>query len=70
MRKLIPVGMLLIAVGITLEHKKNGRPVEGEGWSEGAEEGCGRQPLQLCARPVEGAEHPEPRARGAHALQG
>ncbi len=34
------------------EHKKNGRPVEGEGWSGGAEEGRRREPPELCARPV------------------
>ncbi len=34
------------------EHQKNGRPVEGEGWSGGAEEGRGREPPELCARQV------------------
>ena len=40
------------APGQKAEHKKNGRAVEGEGWSEGAEEGRRREPPELCARPV------------------
>ena len=43
---------------MTAEHKKNGRPVEGEGWSGGAEEGRGREPPELCARPWRGRAAP------------